>query len=514
MNLRKISIPGRRQPSQMSAQLNFRTPSDYHARISNPLYNDLPGAFIYQPHVYKLAGHLASLSQLPFIIDIGCGSGQKLIPLAKNHTIIGIDSDFGTRTAQANLPNAELISFNLEAGLPDLPPEKIARSVIICSDVIEHLQNPQNLVTKLADFSEICPFLLISTPDRDRARGWQDFGPPANEAHVREWAPSELIRFLADCGFKEIPFCGHTINTDFHRVKSTLLALSGRFAHPCRENITKRKVAAIIHGFNECDILPEVVRHLHQQNVEVHYFDNWSTDGTWENAQHLKSAGLLTHVERFPDKPTEQYEWHEQLKKTEQYARTIDADWVMHHDADEIRVSPWNNLNLCESISFIDGLGFNAIDFTVIDFRPCKNIEFASHFQDNLTHFEFGRRPGHFKQLKCWKNTQTVDLASSGGHEVGFVEKKVFPLKFLLKHYPLRSAAQAERKIFKDRLPRFGKERNERGWHTHYDSLSNAAKQGGVEINWVYHQLLPFNRNTFNTDFLVERLSGIGLLDD
>ena len=138
----------------------------------------------------------------------------------------------------------------------------------------------------------------------------------------------------------------------------------------------------------------------------------------------------------------------------------IDADWFIHHDVDEIRSTPWLNMNLHDGICKVDHMGFNAIDHTAIVFHPVDNLFMpVSNFEDHFKYYEFGRRPGHFSQVKAWKNMGiSVDLAQSGGHQVCFEGRLIFPYKFLLKHYPIRSQAHGEKKIFHDRQPR---------WHPH-----------------------------------------------
>jgi len=487
--------------------MTYFLPEGYTPRTEHEFYLDIPGEWIYQPYVYELAHFLAKRGGARTIIDIGCGSGGKLKSISKMYQIVGIDSSAGISLAQAALPNARLIEHDLELGLPNLPLDLVRDSIIICSDVIEHLKRPENLMSALAKLSDVCSYMLISTPDRDRARGWLDYGPPANPAHVMEWGASEFVRFMCDCGFKDIPFYGHTINTNFHRAKSTLLTISGQQALYTKPTATV-SVAAIIHTYNEVDIIVEVVDHLLTQGVEVHIFDNWSTDGTWEIVSQLFREGKVAHIERYPFSPSPNYEWRSQLQKTEEYALTLKADWVMHHDADEIRISPWPGVTLNDAISYVDHLGYNSIDFTVIDFRFLKEWpDCTSNYQERLTHFDFGRRPGHFSQIKAWKNQSLVDLANSGGHEAIFPERKVYPFKFLLKHYPLRNRGQAEKKIFHDRLPRFEVEQKKFGWHNQYTQFAVGEEIEG----WDLAGLIPWHARLFQTEYLVERLSGIGL---
>lgn len=486
--------------------MNLYLPDDYAIRRDNVLYGDIPGEFVYQPSVYRLAEYLATQAGVRYVIDIGCGSAGKLQAFRSKFSIIGIDSAFGIEMARKAIPEAEWIVHDLERPLPHLADEILRNSVVICSDVVEHLQEPAILARQLAELSKLAPYVVVSTPDRDRARGWLDRGPPANPAHVLEWSGSEFVRFLREVGFGEVPFHGHTINTDYHRAKTTLIALAGTHVSPLKS--PPRKVAAIMHGFNEADILPEVWDHLAAQGVEVHYFDNWSTDGSWELATERLGHGTIAYCSRFPAAATEQYQWHSQLSHTTAYAKTLDADWIMHHDADEIRQTPWPGMSIPEAVAFVDAMGFNAIDFTVLDFRFVEGRPpVRSNFQTGLNHFEFGRRPGHFKQVKCWRNSMQVDLASTGGHDVQFAGRKVYPVKFLLKHYPLRNEEQAMRKIHRERLPRFEAEQRQYQWHQQYDAFKAIDSLKG----WKYKDLLPWHATHFSSEYMVERISGIGL---
>jgi hypothetical protein len=163
---------------------------------------------------------------------------------------------------------------------------------------------------------------------------------------------------------------------------------------------------------------------------------------------------------------------------------------------------------LTEAISFVDDLGYTAIDFTVLNFGFTESDDQIPFSPGARLFFDFGRHPSYQIQIKAWKNQgQVVDLGSSGGHIAAFTGSRVFPLKFLTKHYPLRSTTQASTKLFRDRLPRFARETRERGWHTHYDIF----RQVSSIRPWRRHELLTFDPIVFGMEFLVERLSGIGV---
>src|SRR5262249_34310332 len=116
-----------------------------------------------------------------------------------------------------------------------------------------------------------------------------------------------------------------------------------------------------------------------------------------------------------------------------------------------------------------DHMGFNAVDFEVFNFPPTHD-----EFQpggDPVAAFRYCEPGAAFDraQIKCWKKQDApVDLVSSGGHDVTFAERLVFPIRFILRHYPIRSQAHGERKVFGERRPRFLPAELDRGWHVQY----------------------------------------------
>lgn len=74
--------------------------------------------------------------------------------------------------------------------------------VIVCADVIEHMDNPDVLLEIIRRHSNNSSTIVISTPERDNIRGLDHFGPPPNPTHVREWNQGELVGYFKKQGFK------------------------------------------------------------------------------------------------------------------------------------------------------------------------------------------------------------------------------------------------------------------------------------------------------------------------
>jgi hypothetical protein len=239
------------------------------------------------------------------------------------------------------------------------------------------------------------------------------------------------------------------------------------------------RVIAIIAAFNEGDIISAVIGHLVENDIDVYLIDNRSTDDTVEQASKWLGRGLL-HIEEFPQGVSTDpespsfFDWTSILHRKEEVASQLPADWILHHDADEIRESPWPGINLKEAIRWVDHLGYNCIDFRVFNF-PATNDGFKQG-DDPKAYFTLCEDVSDFdkEQLKCWKAGETrVSLVPSGGHEVCFEGRRVFPVQFLLRHYPIRGQRHGVKKVFAERKNRFLQSERSKGWHIQYDQIKD-----------------------------------------
>lgn len=458
--------------------------------------------------VYELAYYLAEKSEVKYIINIGFGSESKLKKFENKYKIICIDSLNNETVVTQNLNISRFISTNLELGISDLiDREIIENSIVIFSNVIEKLHNPDKVLKSLSKISYICKYLLMTTPERVKLRGVGNSQPPVDSLNVREWSADEFYSLIKKYKFKDFMIGYVANNMNFY--KDTILMLTGKNIYSKPEK--KLKVLAIVTLFNEIDIIEEVINHLINEGVDVKVVDNWSNDGSYEKVKQISEENSRISVVRFPDSPPNFYEWGKLLKNTERLSKETEYDWIIHYDADEIRVSPWENVTLQEAISFIDYRGFNAIDFTILDFRPmCEDdYMFGDRVEEKLTFFEFGKRPGHFVQVKAWKNQndEEIDLSTSGGHEIVFNNRKVYPIKFITKHYPLRNKEQATKKIFQERVNRISTPEKEKGWHTQYNSYTE-----NDNFTWNKESLTIWNNKSFYEEYIIESISGIGIV--
>jgi hypothetical protein len=235
------------------------------------------------------------------------------------------------------------------------------------------------------------------------------------------------------------------------------------------------KTIAIVSAFNEGDVISPIIGHLVENGLEVYLLDNHSTDDTVQQASAWLGRGLLA-IEPFPSEtPPEsrsRFEWHAILHRKEELASELEADWFIHHDADEVRYSPWPAVSLQDAIRWVDALGYNCIDFRAINLPPVDD-----GFRQGLdprSYFHFWEEAAEYDRMRlnCWKaSDRNISLADSAGHEVRFDGRNVFPIEFLLCHYPIRGQTHGMRKVYRERKARFLESERKRGWHIQYDDL-------------------------------------------
>lgn len=236
------------------------------------------------------------------------------------------------------------------------------------------------------------------------------------------------------------------------------------------------KAAAHLYTYDEADIIAAVVQHLLAEGVDVFISDNWSTDGTYQDLCALASRyPERVSVARYPRfGPIDVVSWYDMLLEVERFseeAQRAGYDWILHHDADEIRRSAREGERLLDALARFSAAGWNVVDHRVEVYRPREGFEAGVDPETFFTGRLDEHLDQHNGQLKCWNSGgRRVALAWSGGHTAVFAGMKLAPERLVLKHYPLRTGAQAARKIAARRA-RWAPEDRALNWHVQYDDL-------------------------------------------
>jgi GT2 family glycosyltransferase/Tfp pilus assembly protein PilF len=309
----------------------------------------------------------------------------------------------------------------------------------------------------------------------------------------RYWQESHYlpIKKLLDWVLK-VPLQQARWKTFFHRIQHASLLQLPDNRRAIKEPVTGRNVAsriddggirviAIIAAYNEGDVIYHVIGDLIDQGVQVYLIDHHSTDNTVAEASKWLGRGLI-RIETFPedagyDLPADVYSWRYILKRKEEIAKSLGPGWYIHADADEFRESPWPGMRLKDALEFVDAQGYNAVEFKIYDFKPTDDsFPPGEDVRNYLRYYSPPAHPWDNVQLKCWKYFgQDFVLWKSGGHIIEFEGKKVYPVPFIMRHYPIRSQAHGERKVFAERKNRFDAEERRILWHAQYDHIEDPS---------------------------------------
>ena len=221
------------------------------------------------------------------------------------------------------------------------------------------------------------------------------------------------------------------------------------------------RIVAILATYNEERFISACLENLFRQGVEVYLCDNESTDGTVAIAESYRGQGLVG-VETLPR--WGMYSWQPILERKEHLAATLEADWFMHVDADEIRLPPRSDCTLAQAFAEVEEQGYNAVNFIEYTFLPTRESPEHDHpnFQKTMRWY-YPFLPTFPHRLNAWKRQSVpVELAWSGGHQVRFSGLRMFPQSFKMRHYLFLSVANAIRKYINRNYD--PKEVEEKGW--------------------------------------------------
>ena len=226
----------------------------------------------------------------------------------------------------------------------------------------------------------------------------------------------------------------------------------------------------MLAAYNEERFIGNCLDHLIRQGVDVYLIDDSSTDATVAVAERYLGRGLIG-IETLPR--TGLFEFERILRRKEALAASLDAEWFMHVDADEIRLAPKSRQTLGEAILEADEAGYNAVDFFEFTFLP--TIEAPDHDHDRYLEtmaWYYPFRPFDHHRLNAWKRQRGgVDLVSFGGHVVSFPGLNTSPKMFPMRHYICLSVTHAIQKYGERRHPPSALAA---GWHKWRERLDPA----------------------------------------
>jgi len=221
------------------------------------------------------------------------------------------------------------------------------------------------------------------------------------------------------------------------------------------------QVIAILATYNEERFISGCLENLIRQGLQVYLLDNGSIDRTISIAEQYIGRGLIG-IESLPRAGV--FSLRQQLARKETLAATLDADWFIHVDADQILLPAVSTQSLAQALAEVDYQGYNAAYFHQFAFLPTKEAPNHDHadFQKTMRWY-YPQESSFPHSLRAWKRQNApVELSWSAGHRVRFPGLRMYPSAFRYRHYLFLSVEHAIRKYLQKQ---FDAAEIARGWH-------------------------------------------------
>jgi len=203
------------------------------------------------------------------------------------------------------------------------------------------------------------------------------------------------------------------------------------------------KIIGMLSTYNDEDIISEVIENLLSQGLELVILDNGSKDKTFDICKKFLDKGVLQLIQH----KTDTYQFFIILRMLYDMALRYSPDWVIKVDSDEFLESGNKNVTLKEAIEKIDSENYNLIQFDHFDFfMTDDDDEHANSIKKRLPYYSC---QGDFV-YRAWKYFPGIRIGDAVGHYPIFPEGhqyRIYPKKFVLRHYTFRNKIQAEKKM-------------------------------------------------------------------
>jgi glycosyltransferase involved in cell wall biosynthesis len=217
---------------------------------------------------------------------------------------------------------------------------------------------------------------------------------------------------------------------------------------------------AVIASRNDGAYLGCCLRNLVENDISFVVIDNDSTDGSSEICRRSEFAGHLVDVVDLEYEGA--FSLSRQLEKKMEIVGSIESDWVIHLDVDEVLHPYQDGVSLRQALDRIDAAGWTVVNCDEFVFLPVDQdyVPDLAGPQPLLHYYFF--EPSRPRLMRAWRRTSNLSLLASGGHLLAGSDVRLAPETMALRHYIVRNQEHAFRK-YANRM--FASEDLAMGWH-------------------------------------------------
>jgi len=176
----------------------FQPAGNYYDKYQskNPVEQHLMRRFL------QCFDRLATMTAVRDAHEVGCGEGNLAMRLAERGVSVR-GFDIAPEVIETAAENARMRGFDIPyrtGSIYDLQPGADSASLIVCCEVMEHLEEPDRALSILASVAR--PYLLVSVPREpiwrvlNLLRGAYISQAGNTPGHVQHWSTKAFVRFL------------------------------------------------------------------------------------------------------------------------------------------------------------------------------------------------------------------------------------------------------------------------------------------------------------------------------
>lgn len=222
------------------------------------------------------------------------------------------------------------------------------------------------------------------------------------------------------------------------------------------------RVVAILAVRNESLYIRTVIEHLIAEGVKCVVIDNQSDDDTVAICREYYPEHVLA-IENIPYPGY--YDWQTILARKDELRKSVEADWIIYHDADEIMHSNRPGETLVQAIVRVDSEGYNAINFDEFVFiheDDAADYSGSNYYQSMHHYYYFQPAVDHPRLVRAYSKAVQGDIAWSGGHMPRGNDVRIYKERMVLRHYICLSKAHVVSKYAKRT---YSEKELKMGWH-------------------------------------------------
>jgi hypothetical protein len=249
------------------------------------------------------------------------------------------------------------------------------------------------------------------------------------------------------------------------------MAIAGRRLFSILRSLRPPRCLGVLLCYNDDDMLADSIEHLLSNSHHVIAWDHGSDDNTPAVLDRYQKHFL---ERRYISREFDFYKLYPAMSEHLIKTYVSSYDWISWPDTDEILEGPDRRRSYFEAIKAVlespyDWVQFRNFNFWFTDDDDAREISPVKRIR------RYSLFPDCAPRIRAWRSAATNERVFNHNPPLGLQ----YPRLFNLKHYPIRTEAQMERRVQKDRanLQRDGANYHYANMQRHPDRLRLAASQ-------------------------------------